>query len=286
MTCVTEKAIGAKYFLTVVSLLTRIREKIGARLSTIALEARRQNAERILNRRMASFKKKDFFAEEDMSAHFADQEVSDAGLQKVLMSFIIARLNFIEKILTGDEIANDIFVDLGDSSGIFLKAFGKPGYSVNLSEEALQNIKAKGIAGIRANVGSLPLKDNSVDHVLLFETLEHVPNPVATLQEICRVCRKSLFISIPYVSQTNIREFNYDPSRPIHEHHIFEFNDTDFRKIVSHTSFKINRAEVAEVLDDGRNLKELLLFAHWHLCFEKDLLYGCFKKFSLYHLTK
>ena len=44
--------------------------------------------------------------------------------------------------------------------------------------------------------------------------------------------------------------------------------------------------EAVEVLDNGRNLKELLMFAHWRWCFEKDLLYGCFKKFALYHLTK
>jgi len=267
-------------------LLARIRNMIRVKLSTLALHARRENAERILNRRMMSFSKKDIFAEEDMSAHFADQEISDVGLQKVLMSFIIARINFVEWVLTADEIATGTFVDLGDSSGIFLKAFDKPGYSLNVSEQALKNIKAKGIAGIGANVGSLPFKDSSVDHALLFQTLEHLPNPIATLQEIYRVCKKSLFISIPHVSQTQIHEFNYDPARPIPEHHIFEFNDSDFRKIVSHTGFKINRAEVVEVLDNGRNLKEFLMFAHWRWCYEKDLLYGCFKKFALYHLIK
>ena len=267
-------------------MLARMRNTIRSKLVIIALGARLANAERILNRRMMSFSKKDIFAEEDMSAHFADQEVSDLGLQKVLMSFIIERINFIETVLTADEIATATFVDLGDSSGIFLRALGKPGYSLNVSEQALKNIKAKGIAGIGANVGSLPFKDSSIDHVLLFQTLEHLPNPIATLQEIYRVCKKSLFISIPYVSQTQIREFNYDPARPIPEHRIFEFNDDDFRKIVSHTGFKIDQTEVVEVLDNGRTLKEFLLFLHWKLFYEKDLLFGCFKKFALYHLAK
>lgn len=267
-------------------MLATIRNLIRSKLSTLALNARRQNAERILSRRMASFKKKDIFDKEDMSAHFADEEITDVGLQKVVMSFIIARINFIEKVLTEDEIAAETFVDLGDSSGIFLKALGKQGVSVNIAEEALKNIEAKGIEGVRANVERLPFKDSSFDHVLLFETLEHLPNPIATLQEIYRICRKSLFISIPYVSKTNIHYFNYQPTWPIHQHHIFEFADDDFRKIVSHTGFKIDEAEVMEVLDNGRNLKEFLMFAHWRLCFEKDLLYGCFKKFALYHLAK
>jgi len=267
-------------------LLVRIRNMIRPKLKTIALNARRENAERILSRRMASFSKKDIFKEEDMSAHFADEEISDIGLQKVVMSFIIARINFIEKVLSQDEIDASTFADLGDSSGIFLKAFDKSGLSINVAKEALQNIKAKGTGGIRANVGSLPLKDSSVDHILLFETLEHLPNPIADLQEICRVCKKSLFISIPYVSRTNIHRYNYCPEWPIHQHHIFEFNDDDFRKIVSHTGFKIDSAEAVEVLDGGRNLKELLLFTHWRVFYEKDLLFGCFKKFALYHLVK
>jgi len=235
---------------------------------------------------MSSFKQKDIFQEEDMSAHFADDEISDVGLQKVTMSFIIARINFIEGILGEDEIANSTFVDLGDSSGIFLKVFGKQGVSLNVAEEALRNIRAKGIEGIRANVESLPFKDSAVDHVLLFETLEHLPNPITTLQEIYRICRKSLFISVPHVSKTNIHRYNYHPEWPIYQHHIFEFNDEDFRKIVSHTGFKVNRAEAVKVLDCGRNLKELVLFTHWRLFYEKDLLFGCFKKFALYHLVK
>ncbi len=267
-------------------MLATMRNLIRSKLNNLALNARRENAERILNRRIASFSKKDIFDKEDMSAHFADEEITDVGLQKVVMSFIIARINFIETVLSQDEIVASTFADLGDSSGIFLKAFSKPGISVNVAEEALKNIKAKGIGGIRANVGSLPFKDSSVDHILLFETLEHLPNPIADLQEVYRVCKKSLSVSIPYVSRTNIHRYNYCPEWPIYQHHIFEFNDDDFRKIVSHTGFKIDRAEVVEVLDNGRNLKEFLLFLHWKLFNEKDLLFGCFKKFALYHLVK
>lgn len=266
-------------------MLAAIRNSINLKLGTLGFNARRKNAERILNRRMSSFKK-NIFKKEDMSAYYGDQELSDVGLQKVVMSFIIARINFIEKVLTEDEIATGTFVDLGDSSGIFLKAFGKHGVSLNISKEALKNIKAKGIEGIKAGIDRLPFKDNSVDHVLLFETLEHLPNPIAALQEIYRICRKSLFVSIPHVSKTNIREFNYAPTKPIYEHHIFEFDGDDFRKIVSHTGFKIDREETVEVLDNGRGLTELLMFTYWRLRFEKDLLYGCFKRFDIYHLVK
>ena len=267
-------------------MLTTIRNLIRSKLRTLAFNTRRKNAERILNRRMSSFRKRDIFKEEDMSAHFGDEEISDVGLQKVVVSFIIERINFIEKVLTENEIATGTFVDVGDSSGIFLKALGKQGVSVNIAEEALRNIKAKGIEGIRANVEGLPFKDSSIDHVLLFETLEHLPNPIAAFQEIYRICRKSLILSIPYVSKTNIYEFSYDPTRPIHQHHIFEFADDDFRKIVSHTGFRIGEVEVVEVLNSGENLKELILFPLSRLLFNKDQLFGCFKRFSLYHLAK
>jgi SAM-dependent methyltransferase len=243
-------------------LLAKLRRLIGSKLGNLALDVRRENAERILNRRLSGFGKKDIFKGEDISAHFGDEELSDVGLQKVVMSFIIGRVNFIEKVLTKDEIATGTFVDLGDSSGIFLKALGKRGTSVNIAEEPLKNIRTKGIKVVKADINDrLPFEDGSIDHILMFETLEHLPNPIAVLKEIYRICRKSAFVSVPYVSRTNIHSYNYCPGRPIHEHHIFEFSDSDFRKIVTHAGFKIDKAEVVEVLDNGRNPKEFLIFS-------------------------
>jgi SAM-dependent methyltransferase len=44
---------------------------------------------------------------------------------------------------------------------------------------------------------TLQLPDASVDTVLSFETLEHLPDPARALSEYFRVCRKNLIVTVP-----------------------------------------------------------------------------------------
>jgi SAM-dependent methyltransferase len=43
----------------------------------------------------------------------------------------------------------------------------------------------------------LALPDNSVDTIVSFETLEHLPDPAKALSEYFRVCRQSLILTVP-----------------------------------------------------------------------------------------
>lgn len=257
----------------------------------------RSNSEQILKRKLSSFNKNYIFENEDMSTHFAHTELQEIASQNVVKGFIIDRIEFIEKTPGDNAIKNESFIDIGDSDGIFIKALGKSAISANISEVAVSNIHKKGIEAIRCDAEHLPLKNSSIDHILFFEIFEHLSNPISMLHELYRVCKKSIFLSIPYVSRTNIHRFNYDPQRPIYEHHIFELSDADFRKIVSHSGFSVSDCKVAEVLDGGGNLAERCVFWLWRflMVFYKpaeyknnptDLFCGCFKKFSIYHLVK
>lgn len=44
---------------------------------------------------------------------------------------------------------------------------------------------------------ALSLSDNSVDTILSFETLEHLPDPARALNEYLRVCRKNIVLTVP-----------------------------------------------------------------------------------------
>lgn len=44
---------------------------------------------------------------------------------------------------------------------------------------------------------ALALADNSVDTILSFETLEHLPDPARALSEYFRVCRKNIVLTVP-----------------------------------------------------------------------------------------
>lgn len=270
---------------------------IGINLNNLFLHVFRTNSARVLQRKLSSFNKNHIFEDEDMSKHFAHEEISEIASQNVVKGFIIDRIEFIEKTLGDNAIKNESFIDIGDSDGIFIKVLGKTGISANMSEVAVSNIYRKGIQAIRCDGEHLPLKNNSIDHILFFQIFEHIPNTISMLHELHRVCRKSVFLSIPYVSRTNIHRFNYNPSRRIYEHHIFEFDGEDFRKIASHSKLSIDNFQVVEVLDGGGNLTERCVFWIYRVLkvFSKDAEYknnssdlfcGCFKKFTINHLVK
>lgn len=246
---------------------------------------RRRCATRKFARSMLDFENPAVFEGEDTSKHYGDEEISDEGLQAIIRSFTVERIKFIREVL-GGAIEVDSFVDLGDSDGIFLKCFEKEGTSVNISVGALSNIKEKGINGLQADIMQLPIKDNAFDHVFLFQTLEHMPSPIGALKEVSRICRKSAFVSIPYVSKTNIYRHNYDPGRPIFQHHIFEFGERDFRKIITHAGFKVKSRQVVEVFDRGANPLDWAIIGLWNILRDRDFFCGCHERFAIYHLVK
>jgi len=221
--------------------------------------------------------------DQDESHHLVDVEFKDLASQYVVKSFTIDRINFIRKCITKNI---GYAIDLGDTNGFFLKSIGHMGISINISEMVVKTLILNGYEVIKADIQYLPFKNGSIQTIFFFETLEHMPNPVATLKEIGRVCSDSLILSIPYVSSTQIHSYGYDPGRPIFQHHIFEFNNEDFKKVITHTPFSVKHEMVAEVIDNGRRIFDRFIFFFWSHFIEKDTFCGCFKKFSIYHLKK
>jgi len=137
-------------------------------------------------------------------------------------------------------------LDIGDTSGMFLRALGKKGVSLNINQECVDFIRSKGIEAVQGDAESLDFDDNSVDYVFSFQCLEHLPNPIKALNEWGRVARKRVFLSIPYVDTTHIYNIAYwvnlkktswkeDNVRAV-DCHIFEFSTQDFINILSHTN--------------------------------------------------
>jgi len=72
-------------------------------------------------------------------------------------------------------------------------------YGLDISSVAIQKLKNQGISGVVADCQNIPFKENTFDVVIATEILEHLSNPVRTLEEIHRVLKIDglLIVSVP-----------------------------------------------------------------------------------------
>lgn len=217
----------------------------------------------------------------DVTHHFGD-ELLDASFQYAQEGFILARLNEIRQTLDENEIRRATFADIGDSNGVFLKALGKPGVSINTSPRVLENIT--GLERLQGSLPHIPLPDRSLDYALCFETVEHLQDPISGLRELARLTRKGVFVSIPWVRRTHMLPYWPDRTIPQAETHVFECSDLDFRTLLTYAALRVASLRVYEVFDGPRTIPELVTDLYWARK-GTDQLCGVFRKFSIYFLT-
>jgi len=64
---------------------------------------------------------------------------------------------------------------------------------------------------IVSDIIAIPVKDNSFDAALCTEVLEHLPDPISALKEICRVLKNNghLIITAPFCSLTHFAPYHF-----------------------------------------------------------------------------
>jgi ubiquinone/menaquinone biosynthesis C-methylase UbiE len=113
--------------------------------------------------------------------------------------------NFLNQIfITVKSIRFDSFLEVGCGDGMVLKKLrtflqNKNAYAIDIDlfevKDALKNAPYCIIS--QASAYALPFKDNSIDLVLCCEVMEHLDNPERALEEIRRVAKKTIIISVP-----------------------------------------------------------------------------------------
>ena len=161
--------------------------------------------------------------------------------------------NYFKEQVSGIFSGETSVVNVGDTSGILLKALKKDGVSVNINQEVVSFLQKSGITAKLGNAENLPFDDKTFDYSFSFQCLEHVNNPVKALSELSRITRKKVFISIPYVAHTVIYSKDYWQQlkkKPFEEGgwnekdvrdvdgHKFEFSTEDFKKILTYIDLK------------------------------------------------
>ena len=107
----------------------------------------------------------------------------------------------------------------------------------------------------KGDVYKLPYKDNSFDLVLCMEVLEHLDKPLVALEELKRVSKKYVLLSVPNEPLFTVQRFLRGKNMKRlggHPEHIQRWGTKAFKKLVS---------EVMEIVDSETPLPWTLVVA-------------------------
>ena len=149
-----------------------------------------------------------------------------------------------------------LVVDIGDSSGRHIQALKAVApdckarfLSANLDPAAVAKIRAKGLEAVEARAEDLAAKGLEAEVFMLFETLEHMPNPFQFLHDLASKSRcRRLVLTVPYVRQSrlglhHIRAGLRD-KLGAEKVHLLELSPEDLHLLFTHTGWKVEREQV------------------------------------------
>jgi 2-polyprenyl-3-methyl-5-hydroxy-6-metoxy-1,4-benzoquinol methylase len=96
-------------------------------------------------------------------------------------------------------------LDLGCGLGGYSKVLAQRGFEVaalDVVPEYVERARELGVAAKLYDGKTLPLDDDSVDTVVLFEVIEHLEDPAELLRETRRVARRNVLLSTPNCTQS------------------------------------------------------------------------------------
>lgn len=162
------------------------------------------------------------------------------------------KINLAKKLIKDKEFKNCL--DVGCASGYMIsevaKFFPEAQYhGIDVYDKAIKYAK-KAYPNIRFQVASadkLPFKDNTFDLVLFYETIEHVVDPLKSLQEIKRVLAKDGRLILTMDSGSflfRIVWFFWERSKTgqvWQGAHLHPFTHVELERIIKKAGFKIKK---------------------------------------------
>jgi ubiquinone/menaquinone biosynthesis C-methylase UbiE len=143
------------------------------------------------------------------------------------------------------------FLDAGCGEGLILNslhdllpektsAFDSNSQSVRIASEKVRNCSF-----FVADIYHLPWNDDSYDLTLCCEVLEHLQKPEKALQELCRVTKQTLILSVPFEPWFQLGSLfrgKYVKTFGNHPEHIQHWNPNSFKFLLNKfsSSIKIN----------------------------------------------
>ena len=133
--------------------------------------------------------------------------------------------------------AGDAMLDAGFAKGDYIQKLGKLGYhgaGVDINSEYVNIAKQKGLDVQVMDAKHLLFPDKSFDTVLLFEVLEHVDKPEDVLNEVRRVAKKNVLITVPNCTQFHrLRMVGLTYDHMLEIDHVNFFTKSDLESLLS-----------------------------------------------------
>lgn len=164
---------------------------------------------------------------------WAGEMVKDAANQKRIQ-------------LTANYVKQDVnnLIDIGCGNGVFLQHLkaANPNlklFGVDRSETALKYVT---VNKINASIDDVPVDDKSFDCVTCLEVLEHLPVDIyeKSLDELARISKKYLIISVPYKEVLEDSYTRCPNCKTIfnYEMHLRSYDETILRDLFAQRGFK------------------------------------------------
>lgn len=212
----------------------------------------------------------------DFKNHFS-VPVDNKEIEHRIRLLVVGETFFIKKEIE-DILGNKkncSYADIGDSDGSVRLLLNKlffgeklKSVGINLQQTAVNKMKALGLEAICADAITLGNQGINYDIISLFETLEHLPDPISFLKNIKPVTGEILVLSVPYIRKSRVNlaylteKWPKDRKPTIESVHIFELSTKDWEKIFLHTGWKIKN-EWKLMAFPSNKLSRLILQPYW-----------------------
>ncbi len=147
--------------------------------------------------------------------------------------------------------------DIGDSAGthmLYLKELAKDKFtidtvSINLSAEAVEKIKARGLEAILCRAEQIALKDINVDLFTCFQMLEHLHNPAIFLRRLAKKGGgRRVVITVPYLKRSRVGlqhiRNRLEKTVDAEMEHIFELSPEDWTLLMLHSGWRVVDSDI------------------------------------------
>lgn len=154
------------------------------------------------------------------------------------------RLNRVASLLSSANHQDISLLDIGCSVGATLeaaKAFQWRASGVDVSEDAVEFCKSKGLDAVKVGGLELPFADNTFDVVVNWHVVEHVEDVRTTLAEWKRVLKPGgvLFMETPDASSPKVRKLGVEYRKFWAPEHTYTFTYDNLAKFLEQTGLEI-----------------------------------------------